>query len=126
MVNPLKKGKTGEDEACRWLSKYLYSNKINLQRNKNQSFIGCDIFSFPFIFEVKRRETLALNSWWRQIDSVNKKLFEFKSSYIPVVMFRQNRGEWEFLISAETIGCNHGYIRLTEATFAKWAQRYVS
>jgi hypothetical protein len=125
MVNPKQKGKKGEDEACEWLSKYLYHNKRFLERNQNQVFIGADIVTYPFIFEVKRRETLALDAWWIQIHRVHDKLKNLNKMYIPVVMFRQNRKEWEFLISASSIGCTGGYVRLNNSRFIEWAGRYV-
>jgi hypothetical protein len=124
MVNPKQKGKRGENEACEWLSKYIYENKRQLERNQNQMFIGADIVSKPFIIEVKRREALVLDSWWIQISSVETKLREFNKSYIPVVMFRRNHCKWEFLISATAIGCTNGYIRLNESRFVEWAKRY--
>ena len=119
------KGKRGENEACEWISKHLYANKRNLERNHNQTFIGCDIVSQPFIFEVKRQETLHLDNWWIQIHKVFVVLKEHNKLYIPVVMFRQNNKIWEFLISAETIGQETGYIRLTQMVFKQWAKRYV-
>ena len=125
MVNPKQKGKKGEDEACEWLSKYLYDRKRHLERNQNQMFIGADIVSYPFIFEVKRREALSLDNWWMQIHRVHVKLKGYNKLYIPIVMFRQNRKAWEFLISADTIGCTGGYIRLNCARFIEWSARYV-
>jgi hypothetical protein len=125
MVNAKQKGKSGEDEACAWLSKYVYENKRHLERNQNQMFIGADIVSYPFIFEVKRREILALDAWWMQIEKVHRKLSVYNKLYIPIVMFRQNRKKWEFLIGADSIGCKIGYVRLTEARFTEWVKRYV-
>ena len=125
MVNPGKKGKRGEDEACEWLSKWLYKDKKELKRNYNQAYIGADIVSKPFIFEVKRREALALDKWWIQIHTVKVRLEEHRESTIPVVMFRQNHRQWEFLISSEVIGCTVGYIQLNDMRFVEWAKRYV-
>jgi len=120
-----QKGKRGENEACEWISKYLYFNKRMLTRNHNQTFIGCDIVSPPFIFEVKRVETLHLDNWWIQIHKVFTVLKDNNQLFIPVVMFRQNNKAWEFLISAETIGSDAGYIRLSQMVFKQWAKRYV-
>ena len=124
MVNSLKKGKKGENEACDWLSKYLYGNKLHLTRNFNQMFIGADIVAQPFIIEVKRREILALDKWWIQITTVERRMKEFDKEYIPIVMFRQNHRDWEFLISATAIGCTNGYVRLNGTRFVEWAHRY--
>lgn len=124
MVNPKRKGKTGEDEACLWIMKYLYDNKRTITRNYNQMYIGADIVDYPLIYEVKRREVLALDKWWGQIMAVQRRLNLHGKSTIPVVMFRQNRKLWEFLISAEAIGDTLGYVRLNEARFMEWARRY--
>jgi hypothetical protein len=45
--------------------------------------------------------------------------------YIPVVMFRQNYKQWEFLISSETIGVDGLYIRLNKEVFLEWASTYI-
>lgn len=124
MVNPKQKGKRGEDEACEWLSIHLYDRKRTLTRNHNQTFVRCDIFSPPFIVEVKRQEVLGLDQWWIQIHKVHVEMKKHDKLYIPVVMFRQNRKDWEFLISAGMIGCTGGYIRLGEMRFVEWAKRY--
>lgn len=125
MVNPKQKGKQGEIEACKWLSKKLYNNELFLRPNQNQTFIGCDIVSEPFIFEIKRREALAFGRWWIQISKVHKLLAKYDKLFIPVVMFRVNKGEWEFLISASVIGDDIGYIHLNSSRFLTWAKRYL-
>mgnify|MGYP000208770152 CR=1 FL=1 len=124
-MNPRSKGKRGENEACEWLSKYLYDNKRQLTINHNQMFIGCDIVSKPFIFEVKRSEILHLDKWWIQIHKVFNVLKAHNQLFIPVVMFRQNNRVWEFLISAEAIGSDTGYIRLSQMVFKHWAKHYI-
>jgi Holliday junction resolvase-like predicted endonuclease len=125
MVNPKQKGKAGENEACLWFAKHVFDNTVVLERNHNQTFIGCDIVAHPFIVEVKRREALAYDKWWIQINKVYLRLQEFNQAYIPVVMFRQNRKEWEFLISATTIGSNVGWVHIPAVRFKDWAKRYV-
>ena len=96
-----------------------------LRPNQNQTFIGCDIVAEPFIFEIKRREALNFNSWWIQINKVYKTLAKYDKLYIPVVMFRVNKKEWEFLISATVIGDDVGYIHISAPRFITWAKRYV-
>ena len=125
MVNPKAKGKKGEDEACRWLEKNIFDNKRQLKPNTDQAYIGCDIQATPFIVEVKRREALALNGWWIQINKTYKRLELHGRMYIPVVMFRQNQCAWEFLISSRTIGLTNGYIRINDARFKEWARFYL-
>jgi hypothetical protein len=125
VVNPGAKGKAGENEACEWLMKHIYDNKRILHRNRNQTFVGADIVTKPFVIEVKRRETLALDKWWIQINKVRNRMREYDQEWIPVVMFRVNRGPWEFLISAEVIGDTTGWIRIPQNRFIRWARRYV-
>ncbi len=125
MVNPKRKGKSGEDEACEWIMNYLYDNNRTITRNYNQMYIGADIVDYPLIYEVKRREDLALDKWWGQIMAVKRRLIKHNKQTIPVVMFRQNRKQWEFLISAEVIGGEYGYVRLNEIRFMEWARRYI-
>jgi len=125
MVMARSKGKRGENEACDWISRMIFDNKRKIERNHNQMFIGCDIVSEPFIFEVKRCEALYLDKWWIQIHRVYVVLKDHNKLFIPVVMFRQNNKIWEFLISAEMIGSDIGYIRLNQMVFKHWAKRYV-
>ena len=125
VLNAKKKGKVGEEEACRWLEKHLFDNQRSLKPNTAQSFVGADIVANPFIFEVKRRETLSLNGWWVQIHRVYKRLLEYDRPHIPVVMYRINRGEWYFLISASAIGDDAGWVMISSARFIKWAKRYL-
>lgn len=120
-----QKGKDGEEEACRWIQTNIFDNRRLVEVNRKQVHIGCDILSKPFIFEVKRQEQLVLNGWWIQVIKARDTLASFENMYIPVVMFRQNRGNWEFLISAEVIGDDTGFVRLTEQRFKTWARRYV-
>jgi hypothetical protein len=125
MVNPKRKGKSGEDEACEWINKHIYDNRRRLTRNYNQAYVGVDILDYPFIYEVKRSERLSLDAWWIQVSKVQKRLKAHNKQTIPVVMFRQNNKPWEFLISADAIGGSTGWIRLTQNRFKEWASRYV-
>jgi hypothetical protein len=128
MVNGIKKGKAGEVEFEKWIEKNLFEK---VERNYNQAEGGCDVITSKFYFEVKRRETLALDDWWYQVrmaeelyngrDKNNTVRFEKEKGLMPVVAFRQNRKKWEFLIPAVLIGCDRGYIRLNEKTFIEFA-----
>ena len=117
MVHALNKGKEGERQAAKWL-KLKFKLETEPMRNLDQTRSGgFDLVGFPpFAFEIKRCETLSLRSWWIQV--VNSATTEYS---IPVVMFRQNRGKWSFLISAQYVGLTNGYIRLEEVEFIKWA-----
>jgi len=127
-INGLKKGKSGEREAAAWL-KLKFKLETLPQRNLEQyrygahvNSTGYDLVGFPpFCFEIKRVETLNLRSWWVQV--VNATTEEY---HIPVVMFRQNRKKWNFLISAKEIGCTNGFIHLEEREFLQWANRAIS
>ena len=119
-INGIKKGKGGEVEFCKWLDKNL---NIKSERNYNQSQGGADIIISDFIIEVKRREVLGLSNWWYQI-MIAKKRHEDKN-LIPIVAFRQNRKKWEFLLPANLIGLDRGYIRCEEKIFLEFAKTIV-
>ena len=123
MTNPRTKGSSGEREASRWLEKKLSLEYQPMRLLGQARDGGGDIhFGFTesepiFCVEVKRRETIALNDWWYQvICAVNE------NNLYPVVMFRKNRMPWEFLISAQEIKLNIGFIRLSESVFVEWAR----
>jgi Holliday junction resolvase len=106
-----RKGKAGEEEFCKW----LYDNfGIEVARNLKQSKgKGSDIVVNDFMFEIKRREVLDLDSWWRQV-CVAAKQYKHEG-LIPVVAFRQNRKPWQFLIPAKLIpGVTRGYVIANE------------
>lgn len=118
-----RKGKRGENEFCKWLDKNLYNEKES-NRNYNQADgHSSDVITDDFVFEVKRREGIDLQSWWHQVVVAKKRL---PGDLIPVVAFRQNRKPWEFLVPASVIGVKLGYIRLTEAVFLEWARCIVN
>ena len=116
-INSVTKGKRGEVEFCQWLFDNL---RIVVDREYNQSQGGADIITTDFIFEVKRREVLALNDWWHQVIIASKKYPN--KNLIPVVVFRQNRKPWEFLIPANLIlGLDKGFLRCSEQIFLQFA-----
>lgn len=114
-----KKGKRGEVEFCKWLQENL---NIDAERNYNQSD-GCsaDVIVGDFIFEVKRRECISLDTWWHQV-AIAKKNHK-NLDLIPIVAFRQNRKPWQFLIPANLIcGLDKGYLVANERVFVQFAQ----
>jgi len=123
LVNPIHKGKRGENELCLWLKANLDLN-VDPERNYNQSKRGSsDIVNVAgWAFEVKRREVLSLDDWWWQVCVSVKKHYPESE---PVVAFRQNRKPWEFLISARAIGLELGYIRLKDSIFINYANRAI-
>ena len=121
MINPIKKGKAGEVEFCKWIKRHL---DIDTERNYNQSQGGADIIIDDFIFEIKRRESLDLDSWWMQL--VAAKSQHKNRDLIPVVAYRQNRKRWNFLIPAAMIsGLEIGYVIANEKVFIKLAKLIV-
>lgn len=102
MVNVVTKGKAGEREAVKFLqpiidevAEALGIEAPQLFRNQNQSALGgYDIDGLEWLaLEIKRQEQLNLNKWWEQVNRA------CKSGQIPVVMFRQNRKQWRFLVN---------------------------
>lgn len=117
-----KKGKRGEVEFCKWLKKNF---GIETERNYNQANgHSADVIVDDFIFEIKRREQLSLDDWWYQV-AVAKQRHK-NDDLIPVVAFRQNRKSWEFLIPANLIGLDVGYMRLNEKTFINFMKKIVN
>ena len=120
-MNPRVKGANGEREAAKWLQ-----NKFGLelcpQRNLEQVRSGgYDLIGFePFCFEVKRCERVDKRAWWLQVkNAINR-------GDIPVVMYRRNHQPWRFLIAAEHIGVNKGFIHLEAREFLLWARRVIN
>ena len=105
-INIRTKGRTGEQEIAEVLNLIVLTvlTVLNLptpakpiiQRNQNQSAVGGNdlINTFGLSIEVKRQETLAINSWWKQCeDSANR------NNEIPVLIFRQNRKPWRVVLN---------------------------
>lgn len=122
MVNGRSKGANGEREAAIWIQKH-FDLEIKPERNLEQVRKGGhDLLGFPpFAFEIKRCEVLSKRDWWLQaVTSATSTYF------VPVVMFRQNKGKWNFLISAKNIGLKTGYIQLEEREFIMWAKNFMN
>jgi len=122
MVNPRTKGANAERQAAVWLQQQFKLEHIpqrNLEQVRfggHQKSTGFDLIGFPpFCFEIKRQEKLSLRSWWCQCVAAAT-----EEHPVPVVMFRQNRGKWFFLISAREIGLSNGFIQLEDKEFVKW------
>lgn len=127
MVNPRTKGANAEREAAAWLQKNLnleHTPQRNLEqvRFKGTGRIqqGQDLVGIaPFCIEVKRQEKLSQKNWWLQCVLASKRM----PGTIPVVMYRQNRKRWQFLISAGNLGLEKGYIHLGTSVGIRWMQR---
>lgn len=101
-INVVTKGKAGEREVVKLLQpmvdevyKALDLEPLQVLRNQMQSAVGgFDLEGLPWLaVEVKRRETLDLNSWWNQVLKAAA-----GESREPVVIFRQNRCKWRVLM----------------------------
>lgn len=124
VLHAQKKGKAGEEEFCKW----LFTNfNIDVARNMKQSRgKGSDIIVDDFLFEIKRREVLDLNSWWHQV-VVATKTYEKQKGLIPIVAYRQNRKPWQFLIPANLIhGLERGYLIANENVFKQLMRGIIS
>lgn len=115
-INPTHKGKRGEVEFCKWLSKNF---NIDVEREYNQSQGGADIIINDFIFEIKRREVLDLKTWWQQVCIAKKKHPD--KELIQIVAYRQNRKPWNFLIPANLVnGIERGFLICEEKIFIEF------
>ena len=121
-INPVHKGKRGENEFCEWLDKNLGIDYA--VREYNQAKGGADIVIEDFIIEVKRRENLDLADWWYQVAIAKKRHAE--TDLIPIVAFRQNRKAWRFLIPANLItGIEKGYLEAPAEVFIEFAKSII-
>lgn len=121
-LNAQKKGKAGEVEFCNW----LFDNfGIVVDRNHNQSNgHSTDVITRDFVFEVKRRESLDLDSWWHQVVVAKKRIKT--NDLIPIVAYRQNRKPWYFLMPANLIhGVEKGYVAASERVFVEYAKNII-
>jgi Holliday junction resolvase len=86
------KGAAAERELCKLLSDEL---GVMVRRNVDQARSGgADCLQVDgFAIEVKRRETLARPTWWRQAVEQGA-----KASAEPMVFFRRNGEPWQALI----------------------------
>jgi len=124
MVNPRTKGANAEREAAAWLQQKLnleHTPQRNLEqvRFKGTGRIqqGQDLVGIaPFCIEIKRQEKLSLKAWWLQCVFAAKRM----PGTIPVVMYRQNNKQWQFLISAKYCGIQSGYVHLETKMGINW------
>jgi hypothetical protein len=104
-INVRTKGAGGEREIADDLNYIVYSlmkelgmdnpTMQSIQRNQNQTAVGgADLTgTFGLAIEVKRQETLSVNTWWAQcLASANKR------NEIPVLLYRQNQKKWKCVL----------------------------
>lgn len=107
MINIRKKGFDAERaiaddlnlivNTCLIVQKLPLPSKPVVQRNQNQSAVGGKdlIGTYGLAIEVKRQETLNVNTWWNQCVASARELNE-----IPVLLFRQSRAPWRCITYA--------------------------
>lgn len=87
------KGARGENEVAAILTDEL---GFVVKRKLGQARDGADDIEVgPFRIEVKRRETLAMMQWCKQIEACTPK------EQIPVVIYRQNGQPWRVTLKLE-------------------------
>lgn len=106
----------------------------NVKRNTTQSDRGGDdIVGIPLIsVEVKRQETLSLNTWWQQAVKQGNKL-----RLQPVLIYRQSRKPWRvqtFAVLCQPGRSSHLWTRVDielsdflswyDALYAEWLATY--
>lgn len=107
-ANPRTKGQTGERDIADALNYIVFCtmksagdpNPIinSIQRNQQQSAVGgADLTNtFGLAIEVKRQETLSINTWWIQcLKSAER------NKEVPVLVYRQNRGKWRVVLMVD-------------------------
>lgn len=125
-INSRTKGASGEREFC----EYLFSTfNIEQKPERNLEQVrsgGADIICDPFAFEIKRCEVIKHYDWWAQVKEAVKNPKGPAFGLIPVVAYRQNKGNWEFLIAGQYIGVDFGFIHITEFVFRDWARQQIA
>lgn len=104
-INIRQKGANGEREiqsaleyrvrkVARQIGVELPATPI-IQRNQNQSAVGGSDLSntFGLCIEVKRQETLNINTWWEQCCTAAK-----PNKEVPVLLYRQNGKKWKCVL----------------------------
>ena len=87
-----QKGQRGERELAKWLQEVV---GFDIDRNLQQTRAGgADIICIPGLsIEVKRQQTLTIESWWLQ--ARRQAVF---GENIPVLAYRPNRAKWRFCL----------------------------
>lgn len=120
------KGKAAEVEVYHWLNDTV-STVVGpgkwFQRNQNQTASSGSDLSNPFrlSIEIKRHETLSINSWWAQCTRSAKAEFG-----VPILIYRQSRQPWRVIM--EMIDCFGGTYTVTMSAdnFETWLRNYVA
>lgn len=136
-INIRTKGQTGERDVAKMLNAIVAEVREDVgypphdkqdepfQRNQNQSAVGGADLSNPMSLEieVKRQESLSVNSWWKQTI-----LSAARTSGVPILIYRQSRKPWKIIMTGMiTIKGGYHYetrVEITIAEFKKWFAIY--
>jgi len=122
-INVNNKGSAFEREVCFWLRDNLDIHTKRLLGQAREG--GADIETEHFIIEVKRREKLDLYEWWGQVERAKNNHKD--KDIIPVVCFKQNNKNQEFLIPANLLpNVDRGYMRVSSLVFKKFARGIIN
>lgn len=120
------KGKAAEVEVYHWLNDVATSTigpGKYFQRNQNQTASSGSDLTNPFrlSIEVKRHETLSINSWWAQCTKS-----AISEAGTPVLLYRQSRQPWRAVV--EMIDCYGGTYTVTMNAdqFEKWLRNHIA
>lgn len=124
-INIRAKGQNGERELADILNKVVNEvllemgvergEKNYIQRNQNQSAVGGSDLSgaFDLTIEIKRCETLAVNTWWQQCTKAAE-----RNAELPVLIFRQSRQPWRVVMQSHlVIGTHKSLLVRSEVKF---------
>lgn len=107
-INIRAKGQNGEREVQQALEPIVrrvmqqlghpLPDKAIVQRNQNQSAVGGSDLTgtFGLAIEVKRQESLSINTWWAQCVKAAQ-----ENNEIPVLLYRQNGKKWKAVLMVD-------------------------
>lgn len=120
------KGKTAEVEVYHWLNETV-SSVVGpgkwFQRNQNQTASSGSDLSNPFrlSIEIKRHETLSVNSWWTQCTRSAK-----AESGVPILLYRQSRQPWRAVTEIKDCHGDIYTVTMSADNFERWLKSYVT
>lgn len=120
------KGKAAEVEVYHWLND-IVSTMVGhgkwFQRNQNQTASSGSDLSNPFrlSIEIKRHETLSINSWWAQCTRSASAEFG-----VPVLLYRQSRQPWRAVVEMTDCYGDSYTVTMSADNFERWLKSYVT
>ena len=120
------KGKVGEREVYHWLNEVV-TPVVGVgkwfERNQNQTASSGSDLTNPFglSIEIKRHETLSINTWWAQCVKSAK-----QEHGIPILIYRQSRQPWRVVMDlTDCFGTTYN-VTMSADNFSAWLLRYVA